>query len=342
MLRRMAARAVCFISWSACVAACSGDTEESESSGGSANTADSTGGTANASDSAGGTAGSAGAAMDELQGEPFPPDDRTPRPSSACASGEPRPPVGGQRLLTGGVEGNYLITRPPGYDGSTPFPLAFVFHGANNTEITCRSGGNCLGVAAALEGEAVVIYMRSFGTSWTGSELDQNVTYFDDLLAHAKATYCVDERKVFALGTSSGAHFANILACRRGPDLLAVIPGSGERFENEGCSGRVAALVLHGIDDTSVPLDRGEAARDAYAAQNGCSSETVPPIAEMHAEVREARDSGVSTYGCVDFQGCTEGLPVRWCEHSEPGYDQSTHGWPVVGGELAWEFVRDL
>jgi hypothetical protein len=121
------------------------------------------------------------------------------------------------------------------------------------------------------------------------------------------------------------------------------VPGAGERLEKTGCQpGRVAALVIHGVDDPHVPFGLGEEARDYYAAQNGCSSETLPSMSSMHDMVRTARDGGSETFGCVDYQGCDEGLPVRWCEHSEGGYDGSTHGWPAVGGTLTWEFVNTL
>jgi hypothetical protein len=49
----------------------------------------------------------------------------------------------------------------------------------------------------------------------------------------------------------------------------------------------------------------------------------------------------VEDVGCVDYQGCSA-APVRWCEHSYGGYDNSTHGWPPVGGELFWEFAQGL
>lgn len=289
-----------------------------------------------------GDAASDGTETDELT--VFDPADRTPRPSAGCGSGDATPPVGTRSFnMSDGSEGRYLVTRPPDYDPSVPQALGFVFHGANNSEADCRGSGNCLGVAQALEGEAITIYMKSFSASWTDAERDRNVDFFDELLAHAKQTYCVDERRVFALGTSSGAHFSNILACRRPNDLLAVVPGAGERLEKEGCQpGRVAALVLHGVDDVIVPFAAGEEARDFYAAQNGCSASTEPTIESMHAEVRAAREAGESAHGCVDYVGCDEGLPVRWCEHSVGGYDGSTHGWPVQGGQLTWDFVSEL
>jgi hypothetical protein len=44
------------------------------------------------------------------------------------------------------------------------------------------------------------------------------------------------------------------------------------------------------------------------------------------------------SHECADYQGCS-GPPVRWCEHSEGGYDGSTHGWPTFGGQEIWDFV---
>lgn len=291
-----------------------------------------------------GSAGTTGAVTDL-----FPPSDHTAHPSAGC-TGNAAPAVGGQTLMSGGQVGNYLITVPAGYDGTTPQALAFVFHGANNTEITCRGGGNCTGVQASMESKAITVYPRSFGNSWTDATREQNVTWFDDVLSFVEANYCVDERRVFAMGTSSGAHFSNILGCRRGDVLLAVAPGAGERLETTGCRGEVAALVIHGVDDTSVRFPLGEAARDYYAMANGCSNVTVPPIAEVHAEVRARRDAppdpdaGVlpGIFRCADYQGCREGLPVRWCEHGEGGYDGSTHGYPVEGGSETWDFVSEL
>jgi poly(3-hydroxybutyrate) depolymerase len=295
--------------------------------------------------STGGAGGMGGAITDIV-----PPGDQTARPSAGC-NGNASAVQGGQTLTSGGQLGNYFITVPAAYDGTAPQPLIFVFHGANNNEIQCRGGGNCTGVQASIESNAVTVYPRSFGTSWTDATREQNVTWFDDLLAHVKANYCVDERRVIAMGTSSGAHFSNILGCRRGDQLLAIAPGAGERLETTNCRGEVAALVIHGVDDTSVPFNRGEAARDYYAMANGCSTTTVPPIAEVHAEVRAERDApdnpdaGATPRGimrCADYQGCRPGLPVRWCEHGVPGYDGSTHGYPAQGGPETWDFVSEL
>ena len=286
----------------------------------------------------------------------FSPADRSVHRSTGCGSGE-TPVTGPQTLTTGGQEGNYVISLPHGYDPNTPATVGFVFHGANNTEVSCFGGGNCAGVQMSMVDKAILVYPRSFGTSWTNETREQNVAWFDDLLSHVKANYCVDEHKVFVMGTSSGAHFSNILGCRRSDVLRAIAPGAGERLETTGCeTTRFAALVIHGIDDGTVagqgvPFVKGEEARDFYAKQNNCSTETVPPIAQIHAEVRMLRDAAInatprgSTAGifrCADYQGCDDGLPVRWCEHGEDGYDTTTHGYPLEGGSTTWDFVSAL
>jgi len=157
-----------------------------------------------------------------------------------------------------------------------------------------------------------------------------------------KAEYCVDQGRIEVTGTSSGATFSNILGCRFGDQLQSISPIAGTPLEREGCVGRVAAMVVHGVDDNQVPFADGEAARDFWAVRNGCDSTTVPAIADVHAEVRAARDQMMSTFACADYQGCDEGYPVRWCEHSDGGYDNSTHGWPTFGGELVHSFVNAL
>lgn len=274
--------------------------------------------------------------------------DRTVRPSAACAGGGSTSQGPKTLALSSGATGEYIVTRPSDYDGTQPIPLMFAFHGANLSPTDCLSGGNCGGVRTAVEPEALTIYMGSLSGSWTdASFVDSNVAYFDELLQFAKDNYCFDERRVVALGTSSGAHFSNTLACRRGNDLMAIVPGAGEAFEtddNSQCEGRVAALVIHGVVDPYVAFDRGEAARDYYAERNGC---TLPPpnLETVHSDVTGAYAAEEDLTSCVTFEGCDDGLPVRWCEHSEPGYDPinaATHGWPSTGGNLAVEFMKEL
>lgn len=249
------------------------------------------------------------------------------------------PAAGDLQIEVQGQMGQYIVSLPPTYDPLTPYPLGFAFHGRGRTGPNCHDG-DCAGFQTAMENDAVLVYMTSLGgDGWEGDgERELNVEFFqkilDDLVAHA----CIDESRVFVAGTSSGAHFVNILGCRFGDRLLAIAPVAGYLPEKDNCVDKVAALVIHGFKDSHVPLSAGEEARDFWRARNGCSDQTVPTIAEVHA----AAEATPESHSSAVYQGCEPGLPVVWCEHSEGGYDDSTHGWPLFGGQQIWEFVQSL
>jgi poly(3-hydroxybutyrate) depolymerase len=286
---------------------------------------------------AGGSGGTAGATpVDPLSDEGI---DSTGQ-SAGC--GLASPAQGELTLDVDGQAGQYLVWLPTGYDPARAYPLLFAFHGANRTNLDCYSR-DCLGVDLEFRPDAITVYMKSFAAGWPDlSVREANVKFFSTLLGKIKAEYCVDQSRVEVTGTSSGATFSNILGCRFGDQIQSISPIAGTPIERENCVGRVAAMVVHGVDDNQVPFADGEAARDFWAARNNCTTTTVPAIADVHAQVRAARDQAMSTFACAEYQGCDAGYPVRWCEHSEGGYDNSTHGWPSFGGELVHAFVMEL
>jgi polyhydroxybutyrate depolymerase len=256
-------------------------------------------------------------------------------PTKSAGCGQPNPPSGAQTIDVQAMSGDYVVSVPAGYDPDTAYPLGFAFHGAGRTGPQCQAG-DCAGFQSVMQEQAVLVYMTSIaGPSW-GDDFDLNSDFFAAVLDHMLDSYCVDVDTVFAAGTSSGAHFTNVLGCRFGDRLLAIAPVAGYLPQDEGCVDHVAALVIHGYADPSFPS--GAVARDFWAAQNGCSGETIPTIASVHDSVLATDES----HACAEYQGCDSGLPVTWCEHSEGGYDGSTHGWPLFGGQQIWNFVSAL
>ena len=149
-----------------------------------------------------------------------------------------------------------------------------------------------------------------------------------------------DSRSFFTYGD----HSFSCCSRRRSTTWPTPTLGCSSAPESQGCKGAPAADVIHGIDDPHVPFAAGEMARDNYLKRAGCTSTTTPLLADMHAEIRKDRDAkpSIEAAKCVDYQGCAAGSPVRWCEHSYGGYDGSTHGWPPVGGQMIWDFVKAL
>ena len=45
---------------------------------------------------------------------------------------------------------------------------------------------------------------------------------------------------------------------------------------------------------------------------------------------------------CVTYQGCEPGLDIAWCEHDEPTYDDTNHGWPSFASRTIADFLFSL
>lgn len=237
-----------------------------------------------------------------------------------------RPPTGELSIRVSGVDAAYAITLPPGYDGTTAVPLIFGFHGRGRTHREFQQI-DASQIETELGGRAVMAYLESQGgNGWNfPEEVPPNIAFFEALYPRLMETYCVDPGRVFAVGHSSGGYFANILACRFGDRFRGIGAVAGALQENN-CLGRVAALLVHGVRDSVVSFASDVASRDAYLARNGCSSTTqAAPIAP-----------------CVTYQGCAEGFPVRWCEHEEPTYENTNHGWPSFASRAVGEFLFSL
>jgi poly(3-hydroxybutyrate) depolymerase len=242
-------------------------------------------------------------------------------------------------LTTQGAQQPIIIRVPAAYDPATAYPLVFGFHGAGLKASDCQ-GGNCAGVVRVMGEKALLVFMQSFGGNWEGAaNREKNVTQFSDALKYMRDNFCVDEGRIAAVGSSSGATFSNILGCRFGDILRTVSPVAGSVPEKTNCKGTPPTIVIQGVSDN---FAGGQGARDWYAMRNGCGPDTTPPMAAEIAKVQAARAASprMEIHACSSYTTCTA-APVRFCAHSVGGYDGSTHGWPPIGGQLIWDFLME-
>jgi poly(3-hydroxybutyrate) depolymerase len=224
----------------------------------------------------------------------------------------------------GKLETPYLLDLPAGYDGKSPVPLVFAFHGRTRSHQQMRDTDSP-GLAPALGGYAVA-WVKSLGGGFDQPrEQRENLQLFDALYAELLGNYCVDSEQVFALGHSSGALFTGLLACERAPLLRGVVAIAGTRGRPE-CPGSTAAQIIHGERDSVVTVTRGGALRDHFLSANGCSEKSGP----------------AGSAGCLRYEGCDSSLPVEWCTHGEPTYQNTNHGWPSFGGAEIARFFASL
>ena len=202
----------------------------------------------------------------------------------------------------------FEVSLPPGYPGMTAYPLGFGFHGSDRTHSDCRQV-DCEGLQTQFEKTTVMVYPKSLGPGWVDDDAttQQNLALFASVLTAVQTDYAVDSSRTWVAEASSGAYFANLLGCVYGSALRAVFPVAGGMVfsPDQSVQGSAAWLLVHGIDDTHVPLAEGEATRDWAAGRNGCQPTTVPSLTAL----REERNRVVEPLGGAKFEGNATVVP---------------------------------
>ena len=251
--------------------------------------------------------------------------------STGCGVAQGRP-------ATPTVTANTIFTFPDGYDGSTPFPLLFAFHGANRNNQQMREQDSRT-PGSELEANYVVAYMKSAGTAWN---LGADYPRFEAELAEILAQRCIDQSRVFAMGHSSGAQFiVQMLGddSARETRLAAVAPVSSSLFQNPPWNP-IPTLLIHGLNDTARPNDPdGADDISQYAASNQCSGGMQPVNVPSCASL--AQGAAVDA-GCMQYSGCA--ATTLFCNHDDPNYldngNPTNHGWPCFANSQIFQFLE--
>jgi polyhydroxybutyrate depolymerase len=230
----------------------------------------------------------------------------------------------------GGRTRQMIVTLPPGYDPNRPYPLVVAFHGRTNSSVQVQ---RYFGLESELE--AVIVYpsglRQGAGYTWAGENGASDVALFDAIVARIKAHYCIDAARVFVVGHSLGAYFANSLACARGEVIRAVASVAGG-ISTTTCEGQVAALLLHHPEDALVPIHEGELARDTLLEHQGHIGE--PQVVE---------GALLQAFNCLNYGNVEH--PILWCAHSisnTPGGRRYTHLWPELTAQAVAQFFAAL
>jgi poly(3-hydroxybutyrate) depolymerase len=189
---------------------------------------------------------------------------------------------------------------------------------------------------------AVTVYMKSISDGWEQSAvLEQNITYFQDVLALVKKEYCIDENRIFIAGVSSGGQFIEHLTCRFGDTLwqTTAVSASVVKAADMNCKGTPPVLVIHGVTDNAGNYGQDVAAM--FAKRNGCSATLPAGLAQAKTDLMTAFNAKKDEHVCLDWDGCTAN-PVRFCISSQITYNGLTHGWPKIGGMLISDFQSTI
>ncbi len=232
-----------------------------------------------------------------------------------------------------------MSARVPPSAPTQPRDLVIVFHGRTNDAAQVR---RYVDLDEALP-DAVLVYPSAlpagpgrFAWSDPGDPPDRlrDFALVDAIVDAYGRAHCLDLDRVFVVGHSLGASFANDVACRFGGRIRAVASVAGG-LQGGACTAATAALVLHHPDDPLVPFASGERVRDAFVAANGLAAAPVLP----------AVDAPLSTLRCVRYGGAEVAHPVVWCPHDDatgPGGRAYAHTWPDAAAAAIATFFTGL
>lgn len=274
--------------------------------------------------------GSDGTAQPDGGGDGAPGDGASIDGPASEACGGPAGPTGAMpgSITVGGTVRTYVRFVPAGYTSSRAYPLIFAWHGRGGNGSNARL---YFGIETVAAGNAIIVYPDGLPVSNnpadTGWELDatgRDVALFDALQAEIASTYCIG--RTYSMGHSFGGYMSNALGCHRGgtaPAAVRAIAPFAGGGPFGGCAGEpVSAVVMHGIEDMIVPFTQGEGSRDTWRTEAGCETTSQP----------------IDPSPCVVYDGCDNGLTVRFCAHGDT--TNSGHGWQSFAAPAAWALFQ--
>lgn len=276
-----------------------------------------------------GTPAAAGSAIDPagIQTEPGA------AAASACAPGRPGQTGTLQRTVTvappgsfnpAGDQRTYTLWVPATYDPTKGAPLIVNYHGTSGTPAGIDAFSSNLSQKANARGYIVAAPQAITGgkaaVAWSvpgfGTTPD-DVAFTRAMLDQIGSEYCVDPKRMYATGFSSGGAMSTYIACSAPDRFAAVVPGGGVNLIDPSCqSAPIPLYAYHGTADDIAfyngidgqpsqpnPATAGtvpffgsvEQVVDVWAAGNGCQPQRTDTPLAADAVLRTYSGCGADT-----------------------------------------------
>ncbi|HEY6560123.1 MAG TPA: prolyl oligopeptidase family serine peptidase [Polyangiaceae bacterium] len=234
------------------------------------------------------------------------------------------PASGTYTIDVNGTPRQYIVKIPDPYSSQQAHRLIFAWHGLGGSAQQIANS-RYYGLESRAAGTAIFVAGQGLATSQGGAGWPntggRDIAFVRALLDSLRASYCIDDARIFSTGMSYGGIMSNTVGCQLGNVFRAIAPIAGAGpYGGTACQGHVAAWLAHGNQDTIVPFSAGVASRDHWIAANHCTAQSVP----------------VNPTGCVSYQGCDAGYPVNWCEFT------GGHTVPSFASQAIWEFFAQF
>jgi polyhydroxybutyrate depolymerase len=243
--------------------------------------------------------------------------------SSPCTTG-----VTGARdrtvtVMHGGLARTANVHLPASWNGRSPRAVVLNFHGRNSTptQQNLLSGMNALSDREGF----IAVHPQGVGNTWNAglccgeaqTRRIDDVGFVRALLDSLEASFCIDDKRVYATGLSNGGFLSHRLGCELSGRIAAIAPVAGTNLTSPCTPSRpVPVLHLHGTADSIVPYGGFASVASVddtmagWARRNGCASNRTPLFSRGDVT-------------CEQWPGCRSGTRVHLCRVQGGG-----HQWP--------------
>lgn len=185
-----------------------------------------------------------------------------------AAAAEPRV-FPDETIKVDGTKREYRLVVPAGKH-EKKLPLLIAFHGMLIDSKDLMPRYTKLDDLAAKD-KVIVAYPNANEKMWgiVPKKVDEDLEFFDALLVHLIRTKPVDPSRVFVIGMSNGAYFAQLVGQKRSTKVAGVIAHSGGMDLGAMIFGinakqKFPVLIVHGTDDPILKVEDARKARDLY------------------------------------------------------------------------------
>lgn len=208
-------------------------------------------------------------------------------------------------------------------DAPTPIRPVFAFHASSNQKANNAQWDS---YRHPNNGGFLVVLPDATNTMWHTDPSDPtDFPFAQDVIEAVESWPFVDATNRYLTGWSAGTFMSNSVACHLGVDVLVAGSGGVEYLNSTGepasCLDGAEVFLHHGMNDTTVPVSMGHAARDLWAAELGCTAPTSSTYPLDWCGESNVSCSGAP--GCVSYT-CTAGA-LTWCEDAS-AHTQNQYG----------------
>jgi len=231
---------------------------------------------------------------------------------------------------------------PANYDSATPAPVVLSLHGLGSNPKT-QNAASGFEPMSDREGFILVTPDGGFGWRFMQSARDDNTAFLRAVVASVSADLCVDSKRIYATGKSTGGFMSSWFACAAPGVVAAIAPVSGMYEPTAGCKP-IPIMEFHGTADTTIPFAGGfvlmlgnypgaVAVMQSWAHLNLCAG--TPETVQLTPHVKRVTYAGCAapTIQFITDAGHTwPGATIQEGDNSPPA--------DLPASELIWAFFK--